>query len=1387
MLYKEYIKVESDFIPVFSSSSDRTHPERWKAFYPHESFKKILTLTVETLGKGSALKDRPIWISGSYGTGKTFASFVVKHILEDSLDEVEKYFTHHEINSLWQRVAGVRSKGKILVVHQSSSAGINSQNKLFNTIIDSVKRALREKGYTYTGAASIPEKVLATLKDPDATFNFQAAFKKYRGKFLEYSSPEEVIAGLETLEDKERLDLLEDIADVAEKESYNWSMSVQDVIAWLRDVREKNNLYAVFFIWDEFTEYFHNNLNNITGLQEIAQNAAELSFYFFLITHSDANQLITDSTQRKIIEARFKISNIALAESTAFQLMAQALMIEPDLKSEWAKISLELWESVQRDAANFIIKRDESIKLDDMKKLLPIHPYAAYLLKFIAQSISSNQRTMFQFLCAAGNGTFKNFIDSRGFEYGGDNFLTTDSLWDYFFQEDNPDIDKTFLDAMGHYNNFAPACKNDNQRRVLKTTLILFTLQQKNFGGRGGATSLLRSTQKNICACFAGTPLENEVRPTLNYFVDRGIISALEEGNDTNYIMATTQIDPDRMENIQEQVRREKSFDAIIKDDSYGVAKKFKPTDYLKYRLDVQIISPTKFFQTNATNFRLEDNQILSFYIFAADEEEQGKVNQTIQKIREKFPERCIIADFSGTPFTKQRYEKFIQNKARELYFKDVPNQAGQVRLAKKSAADLVEEWIRQLAVTTVRVYSSAEESAQISGEGNFFKLLRELNKKFFGGGLEEISINDQLFQPQKMTENVANLALRNERGRSGLDFLNRIGDPFRELVVRGGDKYWLATPSHTISKMKLIVDSVIENGLAQRNEVAFSDIWNALKKAPVGLLKCPGSVFLFTLLLKDYADKNFYVRDVNSNTHTLTGERLCNLIVNTVKELPGAQDKFIVKQTPEHIKFCWITSDIFNLSREKINSVDDAAKNIKVRLTQSHYPLWSLKYFVEEIYYDAPHKEIYLRFLKLLGELINPPAGRDVTKVADDIFFIYDKNPIVIEELKNIVREENFKIGMTSYIAQYKPELKKIIGRLQLTNSEYLLRLNERLSADSAYLWKIDDVNRQIDNLFDELRLIEAINLLISAPQKKLPEAYRALVDKLNKIRIPRAVVEEFQPALKNLLQIFSALRNDSEKNFAQAAEQINLSAQIFKDFFENQFDFFAKALTEYVDASIDSKLVEKLFNDAPAGIFFKTRDDFIQQMSSRLQKFRQDEKTGKFFATWREVTGTTSPSDWSNQNEIPILCAFQDCLDEAQQYFPALNGNSQITNEKTLDAALKFIRGDKLSRLADKNFCNMAFVNYFCGENYSVVVTAEDLRRVLRQCAGDNVYSWFAKKKICEPQIKAFAEKNYRENFLSAVREKIRELTAEEAQKYLEELIDKDTLLGIRVLKNS
>ena len=180
------------------------------------------------------------------------------------------------------------------------------------------------------------------------------------------------------------MELLETIVEVADAESFTWALSPEEVINWLEDVRKGNKLYSILFIWDEFTEYFKNNQNNITGLQEVTMADSRINFYFFLITHSAVGQLIQDQQARKIIEARFKLTRIELEESTAFKLLGQALRHDTDLLNEWNAISDELWDFVKRGAVEVIKGKDFSIKDTDLKELLPLHPYAAYLLKIIA-------------------------------------------------------------------------------------------------------------------------------------------------------------------------------------------------------------------------------------------------------------------------------------------------------------------------------------------------------------------------------------------------------------------------------------------------------------------------------------------------------------------------------------------------------------------------------------------------------------------------------------------------------------------------------------------------------------------------------------------------------------------------------------------------------------------------------------------------------------------------------------------------------------------------------------------------------------------------------------------------------------------------------------------
>ena len=1403
-LYQDYIKVDPNFIPVFSRNSDQVYPDKWQSFFPHDSFKTILTSVIEMLEKGSETKDRSLWMNGAYGTGKTYASFTIKHIMEDRLDSVEPYFLANNMQALLARVKGVRSKGEVLVVHKSASADINSQNKLFNTITESVKDALRSKGYSYMGASSMMDKILLTLKDPDSAFNFRAAFNKYRARFTEYSSVDGVIADLEDLDTEDKLDLLDNIIKVAEDESYNWAVTPDEVINWVEDVRKGNGLYAIVFMWDEFTEYFRNNQNNITGLQEIAMASSRTSFYFFLITHSDANQLIADQAARKIIEARFRMYPIRIGENTAFKLLGQALRHEKDLDDEWKKTRDELWLSVKRGTADLIKDKDSSIQEDDFKNLLPMQPYTAYLLKFIAQDISSNQRTMFQFISGdyiegdEERTNFKWFIDHYGYEYGKWNFLTADYLWDYFFHAFNVDLDSSFTDAASHYNTYEGICvvngkadssESINRMRVLKVALLLSALQTKNSSAsRTGATSLLRPTKKNICSCFVGTSLENKVSDILDDLVDKGALGSIEDADKgTLYVMTTALIDKDRLAKMEEDARKAFPFEKLIADTGYDITKQFIPTDYLQYRCRIIPVTPSN--ARSEADITIEVNQIPTFYLFAKNEAEQGKVGDTIRILYSKFPERCVVVDFSSMPFTDARYEKFITSKGKDKYFGSIPNQKDQLILAKKGTDSLVQEWTRALVTSSLRVYSSASQSDAISGGANLRKKLKEINSTFYGAGLEEISVNDKLFEQSGYKDVVAKIAMGKESIPANYSYLRFISSPLEKDGIWGNPDYWTAQPNHVISRMKIAVEEVINRGFSNNSMVCVTDIWKVLKKPPFGLLPCTGAVFLMAFLLKEYADSSYYKRDINNNTVGLNYSDLCELIYGIVKDMPKAKNQFIVKQKPEHSAFCQTTGEIFKIAKDKRNSIDDIAKSLNIYLTNNNYPLWALKSYVLKEMYDHEMCDPLVQLIDLFCEFVNPESriGRDKTKVAEDIYALYLQTPGLDAVTSDIVTDKCLRSGMVDYIAEQKPELTQIASSLKLEDNEYLSLLNKKLSSDSSYLWQKGDIDNQITSLYIDLRLIRAINRVISTPQKYMPEAKATLIEKLNIIKIPDDVLQEGQPALKPIMQQFYAIKNEAVVNRETTADIIDSRADDFLSFFNNQYETFAAAVLRLVDSNVTAEEINHLFENVDAGTLFKKTDEFSLSIKRTLETFRKNMKTHQMFESWKIITKTDNPSEWSKEHRIPILCAFSDSISVAQTVFAALNKTALLPNESSIDDAIAFINGGCLKRLENLDACTQEFINFFCGDYSYIIDDADGLREVLRAVAGKDIYEWYSKQAMCKGAIKKLATDRYQLKYRSKVRDELHNLTAKEAQEYLEKLIEDDPLLGISILKKS
>ena len=53
------------------------------------------------------------------------------------------------------------------------------------------------------------------------------------------------------------------------------------------EVIRSNQLNALVFIWDEFTEYFHNNMTSLTGFQRLLELSETEHFLFIPVTPLD--------------------------------------------------------------------------------------------------------------------------------------------------------------------------------------------------------------------------------------------------------------------------------------------------------------------------------------------------------------------------------------------------------------------------------------------------------------------------------------------------------------------------------------------------------------------------------------------------------------------------------------------------------------------------------------------------------------------------------------------------------------------------------------------------------------------------------------------------------------------------------------------------------------------------------------------------------------------------------------------------------------------------------------------------------------------------------------------------------------------------------------------
>jgi len=1363
-LYADYLEVRRDFIPVFSEEQDREQPATWKYFIPHQGMREIMQGLIRALERGRAEDKLSLWMHGAYGTGKTFAAFVLKHLLEDDLGKVEDYFNRHQkLQDLWARLKHLREKGDYLVVYRSGSTHLNSSFKLLVEIQHGVKESLKQRGYGNTAGLTLYEAILAKLDDPQSPFVWAKAFARHKGKFLDFSTPEGVVAQLKSATGQERADLVERVARVLENEGFQVMDDPRTIKKWLKEIIQQNSLAGVVFIWDEFTDFVTQNAA-VSTLQELAHATGEMPFYLFLITHKSPKTFrrIDDETRRKILE-RFHNFHFEMRPVTAYQLMANAIEVKKDVQEEWKIKKESLWGRVEKIAVNLL--GDEARK-EDFKGLIPLHPFTAFLVATISRQFSSNQRTLFRFLSEQNEYSFIQFMR----EYPRDDWywLTPDFLWDYFFRDDNSELTESIRYLIGYYRSRVDQITEEKQRKIFKVLMLLLALERQ----MPGEIFLVRPARKSLNMLFADTPVGECLQENIRELCARDIVRALPAGSDEKYTIPSINLDETKLEEIKKQFKARYPMEKMIAGDGNAGKELIKVFNldgaaYLRRKLSIVTLKDLKF-KKERVEPSLQPYEIGNVLVVVQDEDELEEAESLAARLSEKT--ECTAYLVLQVPFSRKSWEEWINYKAHQHYYEDARDTDNGNYYALQ-AKNVVEKWIRTISAIKHKAYFQGDK-IEIALDTGYQKYFWNLSGRIFPFGPERLSEVNTLYNSKSFGKSIAEI---------GLGIKEKLAEPYKSLVEDfkkegfwGGESFYVLI-DHPLSKMKREIDGLF----ASNDNVKLNELWNKLQEPPYGLMPSPISVFLLGFLLKDYAE-GYYWSDGNS-CFGLNHKQLAELIEGVVKGKKGADEYEIRRASPEAEQFCELLQEIFDLPPERAGYPEEAKKALRTYLTQTGYPIWALKYVIKDPEWE---KDVISNAINIIEEVL---------RVADNYEFTGSQLREIVSGLaglapglKKLVCKKSFEDGMKCFLGEKQPLFPEGMQRLNLDIPSFMHKLRMTMNEDT-WLWEEGKVAGRLPELYSELELTEAINQLCAAVEQNLEGSVDYFSGKwLKKAgKLPLYVLAETgEHSISNIINSLNELVLTGGKGFKkklELARRLKTEKERIRGALLNQ----TAALHYWVKANwgedITRAEAEEVYQSLPDLSGERNINDVKRIVQNQINTLSKRRLLKEIRAQWQEITGSKSPAAWSEIQKIPIQWVLEGS--KYAKFFAILN-QLETKTQKELEEALNLLKdyAGEFQTLNNKAFVQQKFLNFAARGYRELFKEQEDieaLKEFLYKHLGEDVFNWHDRLTEVEQLVMHWVKDFYQDKALPQVLTEIEKMSEGQVKGLLKTLAE-DPLMG-------
>lgn len=1398
-IYKDYFDIDPKYYAAVTADLISKGLVSWKAFYPHETFVKLLEKTHAVL----AGKDpRSLWVEGAYGTGKSHAALTVKSLLEARDEEVKTYFDDYSLSTdLCQKIITDKNSGKLVTIHRIGSGAIRSDRDLILAVQDSIMNALEEHEFENHGEASLKDAALKWLeKDANKQyFNTLIQEDEYAWAF----GGEDVSTIIKKLNGNENVEqIMCNVLKVAENNGITaLRLDIQGMAKWIKDIIAKNNINAILFVWDEFTEFFQNNPNSLTGFQTLAEISLSHPFYFMIVSHESRSLFTNADTTKKILDRFVPPVKIELPENMAFRLMAQAMKKTSDstLASEWNEYSAELNDqltsvrnTIETSAKNESTMGQKTVITDEeLQSIVPIHPYAALLLKHLSVVFNSNQRSMFDFIISNDMSDakgFKWFINNYGPLDIQNNLLTIDMLWDFFNGKGQNGLNDDVRVILDSYNLLQSDKLTLDEQRGFKTVLLLQAISQRISG-----VELLRPNDMNVDLAFSGTDWSKGKGKSIAEKLCRDglIFKKPVGGGKTEYTVANSTGDTATIEKKKQEVANETKTQNLIVSAELMSAISLPAS--IRGRFELEGAATNNFVQVaSKAEQAIRPNRYKVVVIFAINDHEAATLRDYILKSANSMSEDVIYIECLST-MGSDLYEQYIENMAYSKYY--AQNDKIRANNFEKQAIRCLNEWKNKISSGAFMLFTSDNKSGiRLAGTPALQEEVKNIEHLKYYYGLSQYNLVDNMFAKGPLAQG-AECGIK--------QYLEKMFKPTNErnslaIALNGAwkvDNYWEDTSKKSlpIVKIKTLVEEIVHQGFASsEGRVSILNIYEKLEEAPYGFMPSNITAFVMGFVLKEYAVSDYFWSN-GSNSDGMTLDKMKQMIAGAInqKVTPNRnyKEEYIVAMSTEQKSFLTCTSKAFNILAEQCGSIEAARNQIRSKMKQLSFPIWCIKSLLD--------KESLKCSKKFIAEVINNYCGiantanstsSSESALADEIGKTVIVNPEMVEDLSALITNEKCKAGMLAYIGQYKEGILEKLALEVGDNGAYIERVKQKFNADAAnWVWNSETANEKINNVILEYQIIAESNKF----NPKALSLHDAVVEwnkKTSNIRISYDALKKYAGTLEGLLQLLYSMQKSGtviEQQKEKFYDALRTEGSNFVEFYKNQIFYFKQVAATFIE-DLDNQDVDKLYTDIPNGQFSKSSTEYFNYIESQVKIFLQNQAKRRLAAIWQEKTGTKSPAEWSSVYKTPIYCMFDDeSRGEAKENFKVF-GDKTATEEAIIQT-IEFLENAKFyDRLNNEKERENCFEEGVIGDYKVILSDVNDVREYLIGHVTDAPYTWIDNTTV-KNKLKSLCEKQYLLEGKDSAMKVINGMDASQAKKYLCDLIADNFTVGMEIIKNS